>query len=187
MTCKSGNGPCWTKRWTYCWTVIREGILRPSHSACLHAISAAPKPPLRASGNNDASRNSCHCATRVPPRSAAKLRTPHRIVVPERDKRRRRAGTPSFGRNRKSYRRAARTSTMHRIGTVSVFGSDMGVSPAIRECLHQNEKPAARGTAGYSGRSPTAIVLGRVTPGCQAINNDDGAVAPGFGLTSGNA
>src|SRR5712664_3218671 len=20
MTCKSSNGPCWTKRWTYCWT-----------------------------------------------------------------------------------------------------------------------------------------------------------------------
>jgi len=20
MTCKSGNGPCWTKRWTLCWT-----------------------------------------------------------------------------------------------------------------------------------------------------------------------
>src|SRR5262249_21020512 len=20
MTCKSGNSPCWTKRWTLCWT-----------------------------------------------------------------------------------------------------------------------------------------------------------------------
>jgi hypothetical protein len=31
MTCKSSNGPCWTKRWTHCWTVfstaIREGII----------------------------------------------------------------------------------------------------------------------------------------------------------------
>jgi hypothetical protein len=37
MTCKSSNRPCWTKRWTYCWTFF-DGDLRRNYSAASHAI-----------------------------------------------------------------------------------------------------------------------------------------------------